>query len=439
MIWWYRIVLENMESIEFLKRCVHQIVKDIAIRNGVTNYAELEQLFPKRLVAPKRGAANLVYDKSMLNGDKYKKNPIKIGADEYWILAEPHAWRGRHKDDIIKHMKSHPEWFLRQDIMDMEAALTQLSTINKKTKISTLQSSAAMGQIQLSSVGQVSTKGHTVGYYYDYWDDFFKEWKKGKSHGNVSNADKIKGWSNPDSNECSLFNNIDTSDKASEYVPEPWWGNDGTAPLHSVVINLNPGQGGEEQLLSAVFGFSTYADLVNSNHLKETINWHFTERASPLFAALDKISLTDVWSRNLNVSNHLSIELIPWHTKQASGIGYAKQYNAYIKQNLREIFDYCISFAAVASRNIANNKLKNTVIIRASYRRIEPLLLKLKKAEITGYKEMPKVLTLNGSNSKYQVFELNAFKDIKFVCVWDPKRRNKLPCVPDLQSIITNI
>ena len=104
-------------------------------------------------------------------------------------------------------MKSHPEWFLRQDIMDMEAALTQLSTINKKTKISTLQSSAAMGQIQLSSVGQVSTKGHTVGYYYDYWDDFFKEWKKGKSHGNVSNADKIKGWSNPDSNECSLFNN----------------------------------------------------------------------------------------------------------------------------------------------------------------------------------------------------------------------------------------
>ena len=64
-----------MESIEFLKRCVHQIVKDIAIRNGVTNYAELEQLFPKRLVAPKRGAANLVYDKSMLNGDKYKKTP----------------------------------------------------------------------------------------------------------------------------------------------------------------------------------------------------------------------------------------------------------------------------------------------------------------------------------------------------------------------------
>ena len=143
----------------------------------------------------------------------------------------------------------------------------------------------------------------------------------------------ILGWNNPNP---ALLNTLGSPlDLSSDYVPEPWWGNDGTGVLHSVVINLNPGSGKDGQLWRSVSGIPAYADLVNGYRLKETINWHFTERAFPMLSALyylNKIPLSGLdFSNNLNAASHFSMELIPWHTGSA-----ARQYgyDAYIRDNL---------------------------------------------------------------------------------------------------------
>ena len=68
------------------------------------------------------------------------------------------------------------------------------------------------------------------GGYYDYWDQFVKNW--------INDV-----YTKPD----GLFNSVHSDqspDYSGFYVPEPWWGNDGEneEPLYSVCINLNPGE-----------------------------------------------------------------------------------------------------------------------------------------------------------------------------------------------------
>lgn len=278
--------------------------------------------------------------------------------------------------------------------------------------------------------------------YYDYWEAFFQAWKRAKSVSGGTYA--ILGWNDPDP---SLLNTLGSPlDLSSDYVPEPWWGNDGTGVLHSVVINLNPGSGKDGQLWRSVAGIPAYADLVNGYRLKETINWHFTERAFPMLSALyylNKIPLSGLdFSNNLNAASHFSMELIPWHTASA-----ARQYgyDAYIRGNLIPVFKHCISFAAEQSKRIANGLLKNTVVIKTTDARIFGLLLnplsKLPMPHAIKHRIIQKKTRCPaGGNSYYMTFEFpRELPGITFACVWNSVRRNSLPSVPELSDILLKI
>ncbi|MBR5035494.1 MAG: hypothetical protein IKX71_09335 [Bacteroidales bacterium] len=98
---------------------------------------------------------------------------------------------------------------------------------------------------------------------YNYWNIFVLGWSVGKK--------SIGGWTNP--NSISLYNDSSQKDKSSLYIPEPWWGNDGSAPLHSVIINYNPGKAQSFQISGAVRVLHSYAtEIVNSGLLSRTEN-----------------------------------------------------------------------------------------------------------------------------------------------------------------------
>jgi len=105
---------------------------------------------------------------------------------------------------------------------------------------------------------------------YNYWNDFINQWKAlpGKEYTNptpIHPFDKICGWSNP--NLMVLMNSSSLLDFSLCYIPEPWWGNDGTHPLNSVVINYNAGQASTVQHFSSsksLHGYKTYQNFAYS-------------------------------------------------------------------------------------------------------------------------------------------------------------------------------
>ena len=112
--------------------------------------------------------------------------------------------------------------------------------------------------------------------FYEYWEDFIEEWY---NNGNATPNPTPKGWTNPNDPKYNM---------SSDYLPEPWWGNDGNKTLHSVVINFNPGEGGKEQEKKNLPYINSYAnDIVNPcNVLCKTCQWHWNNRAIPIFQAL---------------------------------------------------------------------------------------------------------------------------------------------------------
>lgn len=94
---------------------------------------------------------------------------------------------------------------------------------------------------------------HALKAHYDYWDEFVKCWLRYKS-GSLALND-IKGWSIP-----KFSQNGGSNDSTIDYLPEPWWGNNGMQPLQSVVINYNPGIATKSQ------GFGTIKLPVNLSY-----------------------------------------------------------------------------------------------------------------------------------------------------------------------------
>ena len=256
---------------------------------------------------------------------------------------------------------------------------------------------------------------------YKYWEDFFQQWKAG--------VEAIKGWTDPD---CLPLVNINNKNLSSLYLPEPWWGNDGFSPLHSVVINLNPGAGEEPQTINSINAhkFLSYAALVNSCYLPKTIAWHLRYRAEPILTALNRGGY--ISKKDISLKSHLSVELIPWHTQSAD-----KTYLKYCRQNLNNIFDYSIRFAADRSCKIANTKLKNTVIIKMAGDRMTALLKGFES--IKQCSSSSGICTAPSDNGCYMVFHFESIPDIKFVCIWGKHSRNKFPNSADLDWIISKI
>lgn len=260
--------------------------------------------------------------------------------------------------------------------------------------------------------------------YYQYWEDFIAEWACWSS---VKST--IGGWTNPDNLPLC---NKDWNDLTSQYIPEPWWGNDGTQSLHSVVVNFNPGEGDCPQKRGTIPYVSSFAnDIVgNPNVLPKTRQWHQTRRAMRVLNTLYRLKYIN---KPYGLENHLSVEFIPWHTKGVNCCSIL-----YLKQNIKAVYDHSICFAANESRRIANKKLHNVVIVRMNDVNTKIVLDELNLIGV-GSEIMYSSNKLMSGNGHYMVFKLNTMPDIKFVSIWGNNSRNDFPSNNDMDEIFKSI
>jgi hypothetical protein len=224
-----------------------------------------------------------------------------------------------------------------------------------------------------------------------------------------------------------------------EYLPEPWWGNDGNSPLNSVIINYNPGCAEDYKHfthppIKILHNYPNYSSFINSqvkainNHFSRTNNWHWHNRAKVVFDTCKRLGV------QLNGSvlcNHLSIELIPWHTEDIGNI------QPYIKNNLQQIYSHNIVFAANESRRIVNNRLKNKVIVRSCFKTISIILKQIKAAGLDDYHPITKTTThTNTGNGSCFKFYFDKLPDVEFICIWGKYSRNDFPPAVDMNQIL---
>ena len=284
--------------------------------------------------------------------------------------------------------------------------------------------------------------------YYNYWNKFVTEWQSipEEQFLNTKLASVktyIRGWKNPNLEPALLNDPNNHKDYTIKYLPEPWWGNNGEDDLHSVVINYNPGTGGCGQHYvdaSKLYGFNDYQNFVNSElHsknkiLKSTNDWHYNKRGKRVFETLEMVTGEDL-DGNKQIANHLSIELIPWHTKDISNI------QNYIDENLEAIFKYSRAFAANESSRIKNQKLKNKVIVRTSGTKTKTLLKKLGNlgfdhTVIVQEESTPDSI---GANGKYLKFVFNDLSGVEFISIWGTKSHNDFPSDKQMEWIFKNV
>lgn len=272
---------------------------------------------------------------------------------------------------------------------------------------------------------------------YNYWNDFVDIWRTLPPNQYNNNVplppfQNILGWRNP--NLTPLMNSININDFSLKYLPEPWWGNNGNHILHSVVINYNPWTGGPSQHHSTSInlnGFLTYSDFVNDSvfnggTMATTNNWH-RRRSRRIFNTLNRYFHNNGYPifQNINLENHLSIELIPWHTPDATSLNF----HAYKNNCLIEIYNYCFVFAASESIRISNQKLQNKVILRLSGNETLNILNSLNNIGIHSNIIIPPSYTPNPQlgNAGYLKFNFNSIPNIDFISIWGTKSYNDFP------------
>ena len=258
---------------------------------------------------------------------------------------------------------------------------------------------------------------------YNTWESCIEDWYAGRPMGT---------WTDP--NTIPLLNNIALGTKSSDYIPEPWWGNhDMDIPLHSVVINFNPGQGENIQHRNVIPYHGDYGrDIVDSGCLSKTAKWHKNRRALPILNALKRIGeLPTNYIPSLD--NHLSVELIPWHTEN---IGRASGFRNYLMANILNVYEYAICFAAHESKRIANEKLRNVVILKLSETNTN-ILLKLLNG--IGYSSIAShKRTVPGTKSHCLEFTIDRLPGIRFFSIWGSTSRNDFPVGKDMDYILKN-
>ena len=258
---------------------------------------------------------------------------------------------------------------------------------------------------------------------YNTWESRIADWYAGRPMGT---------WTNP--NTIPLLNNIALKTKSSDYIPEPWWGNDNIEiDLHSVVINFNPGQGKDIQLRNNVPYKGSYAtDIVDSGCLPKTAQWHKNRRALPILNALKRIGVLPT-NYIPSLENHLSVELIPWHTVN---IQRASGFRNYLNANILNVYEYAICFAAHESMRISNDKLKNKVILKLSGNKTAEIL-KLLDGIGYSYIASPK-RTVPGTKSHCLEFTIDRLPGIRFFSIWGSDARNNFPKGSDMDYILEN-
>lgn len=295
---------------------------------------------------------------------------------------------------------------------------------------------------------------------YNYWNNFINNWRtlpaqplnvytNAPPHNNHIN---IFGWTNP--NSIPLFNRPDQVNYSLEYLPEPWWGNNGNYALNSVVVNYNPGWAEDYKHYShppvpVLYNNPDYSVFAgneafgNTNNFPRTNRWHHTQRAQKIFSTLQRTG-TQINGNN-NLVNHLSIELIPWHTTNIRNI------NFYIDQNLHQIYNHCLIFAADQANRIDNERLNNKVILRFSGSTTMKLLYDLEAMGISNHNILiPQSNTISGlpivtngspvtGTGKYLKFTLSGIPGTEFISIWGETSRNAFPPPGDMDYIFLNI
>lgn len=287
--------------------------------------------------------------------------------------------------------------------------------------------------------------------HYDYWDRFVQEWIEYNincTSPNWKNYSTLKEWAYPKfNNDCTPFNK-GLNDPTIQYLPEPWWGNNGMHPLHSVVINFNPGEGGKVQYNNDLnnSGYSTYVNahirdyisyiqrnpkqkISNNNDFLQTCDWHYSRRAKWIYEAITPIYGCSNYqlSNNLSLHNHLSVELIPWHSKSATS-----DFHRYVATNRNAIFEHSVKFAAEASKCINNPILRNVVIVRMSSSAFKQCL-----GGIGGLNYLIQEVKIDAGI--YCIFEFTTIPNVIFVCIWGEHSQNAFPSKDSLAKILNEI
>lgn len=287
--------------------------------------------------------------------------------------------------------------------------------------------------------------------HYDYWDRFVQEWIEYNiicTSPNWKDYSTLKEWAYPKfNNDCTPFNK-GLNDPTIHYLPEPWWGNDGTHPLHSVIINFNPGNGGKVQYNNDLNN-SEYSAYVNA-HIRDyisyiqrnpnqkipdnkdflqTCDWHYSRRAKWIYEAITPIYGCSNYqlSNNLSLHNHLSVELIPWHSKSATS-----DFHKYVASNRNAIFEHSVKFAAEASKCINNPTLRNVVIVRMSSSAFKQCL-----GGIGGLNYLIQEVKIDAGI--YCIFEFTTIPNVIFVCIWGEHSQNAFPSKASLAKILNEV
>lgn len=232
--------------------------------------------------------------------------------------------------------------------------------------------------------------------YYEYWDAFVSHWFR-----------------------CG--------GSCCRYLPEPWWGwhpNSGK-PLHSVVINLNPDEGGPKQTresLNPILAQHTYSEAIKkegglTEHLSETHNWHSNNRAKPILSILPDYDKSDIDY----IDHHLSIELLPLHSATSVAV------ESYVNGHYKDVLDYVLRFAADASIYIIGS-LNSVVIVRCSANRFTKMFAESHIKPLDGNKV--------DKSPFWCRIDLPGFEGVKFVCVWS--WRNNISRI-EISKIINTI
>jgi hypothetical protein len=265
---------------------------------------------------------------------------------------------------------------------------------------------------------------------FDYWDRFVDRWYNGTMKANM--LMQHCEWSDPDS--IPLYNDNIGLPYSYDFLPEPWWGWNPARKefLHSVVINFNPGSGDIAQHRNCIAYSGSYSDIVNGGILPATEKWHYSKRAIPVLRALESLNYI---SGPYSIWNHLSIEVLPWHTKTANA-----NYRKYITHgsNAIQIFETVFRFAALASSHIVNTKLKDKVIVKMNESNIAFVLKALANVGYTSKITVP-VTSCPIEDGKFLEFMIDNLPHTKFICIWGSKSRNNFPGKRAMEWILSNI
>ena len=278
---------------------------------------------------------------------------------------------------------------------------------------------------------------------YHYWNNFVDNWRSlpNAEFANLSpnpQYDNLQGWQNP--NLTPLMNSDNQGDYSLQYLPEPWWGNNGDHILNSVVINYNPGSGQQIQHINqanGLFRFNNYGDFVNNEsvglniHFSHTRDWHVQERATRVFNSLSRTGVD--LNGDDNINNHLSIELIPWHTRNTKGI------EEYIQNNLQMIYENIFLFAANESRRINNARLQSKVVVRMSGNNTMKLIKQLLSNGICTYHIINIIQYTPLGRGGYFKFAIDEIPNVQFISIWNKGGHNSFPPNQDMDWIFENI